>query len=171
MSKSARLVILSAIIAGTEIEDIVKSVKAECNVSKDDAAIKKDINWYRSYAKKEELVDAEGFATEKGEEWIKNGGKKPVSPEVLAKREAAAKAKAEKAAERKAKAEAKAKEKAEAAALKKESKSAVAKDTTPTTKTANATAPKAAKPRAAAPKKPAAVAAAQAKAAQAKAAS
>lgn len=160
---SVRFVALSGIIGGKETEEIIEDILEQCSTDKDESAVKKDVNWYRSFAKKEGLVDEDGFATDTGEQWVENGGKKPVDPAVLAEREAKKKAAEEKKAaakaEREAKAKAKAEEKAAAIAAKAEEKAKEAVKETSTIK-------KVVAKKAAAPKKPAAVAAAEAKAAQ-----
>lgn len=74
---SARIVILTGLLKGDEIDAIVTAAKEQAGVTKDEAAIKKDINWYKSYAKKELLIDADLKITDKGTEWLQNGGKKP----------------------------------------------------------------------------------------------
>ena len=123
MSKSSvRFVALSGIITGLETAQILENIKDQCDTKKEDGAIKKDINWYRSHAKKEGLVDDQGFATDKGEKWVETGGKKPVDPEVQAKRDAKKADQEAKKAEREAKKEAQAKAKAEKAEAKKEVK-------------------------------------------------
>jgi len=80
--KSARIVILTGILSGLEVAKIVESAKKEALVTKEDSAIKKDINWYKSYAKKEGLVDADMKPTEAGKKWLENGGKKPSKPKA-----------------------------------------------------------------------------------------
>lgn len=97
---SARFVIISSIIKGLTIEEIVSEVRERAAVDKEDSAIKKDITHYRSFAKKEKLIDDEGYATQEGKSWVANGGKKLVAPEVQERQQKAA-------AQRKKKAEAK----------------------------------------------------------------
>lgn len=99
MSKqSARIVILTGILSGLAVEQIIADAKEKALVTKEDSAIKKDINWYKSYAKKEGLVDAEMNLTDAGKEWLKNGGKKPKAEKPVAeKKETPAKKPAPKA--------------------------------------------------------------------------
>lgn len=98
--ESARFVIVSSVIRGLTIEEIVSEVRDRTGSEKEDVSIKKDITYYRSFARKEKLIDEDGYATQVGKEWIKNGGKKIVSPEVQERRAKAAE-------QRKIKAEAK----------------------------------------------------------------
>lgn len=75
--QSARFVILSGLLKGLTTEQIVAEAKDKALVTKEDKAIQRDINWYKSHAKKEGLMDAEGNTTAAGEDFLKNAGKKP----------------------------------------------------------------------------------------------
>ena len=94
---SARFVIVSSIIEGLTIEEIISEVRERVGVDKEDISIKKDISYYRSFAKKEKLIDGEGYATQEGKSWVENGGKKIVAPEVQERRRKAAEQRKEKA--------------------------------------------------------------------------